>query len=237
MPAHFIPTLPICVDSSGFASLFAGSQVGWSSDDGCGFIEFPGENGVERTCAQDILTLQQNIGDIGFTLGAIVTPDMPASEAVRRIDFTVRNAAWAICHRRDPRLRLFASLQCTDSSNAREIARDYARMGFGGVAVGGMVPRLKNISSVVEIVSSVRSEIGDLPLHVFGVGKPDLVRRLFEAGADSVDSSSYVKSAVEGVSWASPGKVLEQPSFLERLHLALENLSVLCRDEMILPVM
>src|SRR5262249_42048744 len=98
--------------------------------------------------------------------------------------------------------------------------------GFDGVALGGMVPRAHDLKAVLAVVEAVRAEAGGLPLHVFGLGKPDVVGQLFGAGADSVDSSAYVKLAAEGRLWGDPSFRLEGPSPTERLHLALCNLAL-----------
>jgi tRNA-guanine family transglycosylase len=80
-------------------------------------------------------------------------------------------------------MKLFASLQCTDAGSAQESAREYARLGFDGVAIGEMAPRLKDIKSVLEIIATVRAEVGDeMPIHVFGVGKPELLSGIWGRG-------------------------------------------------------
>jgi len=78
---------------------------------------------------------------------------------------------------------------------------------------------------VLAIVEAVREEIGDLPLHVFGLGKPAMVKELYRVGVDSVDSSSYVKYAADGKLWSNPSLTLIEPTPTDRLHLALHNLS------------
>ena len=78
----------------------------------------------------------------------------------------------------------------------------------------------------MEVVKKVRSVFPDKPLHVFGLGQPEMVKKLFEIGVDSIDSSSYVKMAADGRSWGNHGtdKVLDCNP-LRRMHLALGNLA------------
>ena len=45
---------------------------------------------------------------------------------------------------------------------------------------------------------TLRSVDAERPLHVFGIGLPDLVKELFARGVDSVDSSNYVRAAGDG---------------------------------------
>jgi tRNA-guanine family transglycosylase len=177
-----------------------------------------------------VLRLQEMVADIGYTLDEIVTPDTLLSDAYRRIDFTIRNARWERAHRAGGSMKLFASLQCTDAGSARESAREYARLGFDGVAIGEMVPRLKDIKSVLEIVATVRAEVGDeMPIHMFGVGKPELLYLVFGAGADLCDSSNYVKPAADGRSWLRNDATLGQLAATERMILTLKKLSVACQ--------
>ncbi len=91
------------------------------------------------------------------------------------------------------------------------------------------MPRARDWEMVSGIVEAVRTAIGDRPLHVFGLGKPETTTELFRIGVDSVDSSAYVKLAADGRSWADPEKQVDNPSMPELLNLALENLSTATR--------
>lgn len=177
-----------------------------------------------------MLRLQEMVANIGYTLDEIVTPDTLLSDAYRRIDFTIRNARWERAHRAGGSMKLFASLQCTDAGSARELTREYARLGFDGVAIGGMVPRFKDIKSVLEIIATVRAEVGgEMPIHMFGVGKPELLSLVFGARADLRDSSSYVKPAAYDRSWLRKDATLGRLAAPERMILTLKNLSVACQ--------
>jgi len=150
---------------------------------------------------------------------------MEVGEARQRMELTIINAHWALQNRWRKDLLLFACVQAWDSASARECARAYAGAGFDDLAIGGLVPRVHDWNTVKSIVESVRVEAGDLPLHVFGIGKPDLVTSLFEMGVDSVDSSLYVKLAADGKVWNNPTFHLLDPSPTNRLQVALINLA------------
>ena len=94
------------------------------------------------------------------------------------------------------------------------------------MAIGGLVPRSHDLKLVLSIVEAVKNEIADLPLHVFGLGHPEIIWELYQAGVDSVDSSSYVKYAADGKLWSDPNFRIEEPTPTDRLHLALCNLAV-----------
>jgi tRNA-guanine family transglycosylase len=69
---------------------------------------------------------------------------------------------------------------------------------FAGFALGGMVPRIKRPAEILTIIRAIREVDSDRPLHVFGIGTPSLIVDLLRAGADSVDSSSYLRAATDG---------------------------------------
>jgi tRNA-guanine family transglycosylase len=217
------PGLPLFVDSGGFASLFSNARVVGSK--GLGILELRKEQAVERLSPHDVLDLQEQIADVAFTLDFPIPPGLPKRDASRRQKLTIANALWAIQNRQRKDLALYGCVQAWDDASARACARAYAGAGFDGVAIGGLVPRLKDLKTVLKIVDAVRTEVSELPLHVFGVGNPDTVERLFRAGVDSVDSSSYIRLAADGRLWSHPDYRAANPSPTDRLHLALCNLA------------
>src|SRR5262249_46230539 len=151
---------------------------------------------------REVLDLQELIADVAFTLDFPIPPGMNAVEAAKRLDLTVANAHWALANRRRRDLILFACVQAWDATSARACARAYSGTAFDGFAIGGLVPRSRDLETVLAIVEAVREEIGDRPLHVFGLGKPEIVAALFKAGVDSVDSTAHIKLAADGRLWS-----------------------------------
>lgn len=217
------PRLPLMVDSGGFAALFAGARI--VSANGIGTLEIEREGEMEVIHPRDVLDLQEKIADIGFTLDFPIPPGTEPNEACRRLDLTISNARWALANRRRRDLLLFACIQAWDVESARTCAQAYADLPFDGVAIGGLVPRARNRELVLDMVRTVRAVIGETPIHVLGLGNPDLVRAVFEAGADSVDSSSYLKLAASGRLWSHPDLKIDDPTPTDLLHLALCNLA------------
>lgn len=217
------PNLPTMIDSGGFASLFANARVFAEGDLGC--IEVtPAEGAPEKIHPKDVLEFQEQHADIAFTLDFPIPPLMPLREAKRRQALTIKNARWALANRRRTDMLLFAVIQGWDEESFVRCAKVLATLPFDGFAIGGLVPRIRDEALILGITEGVRSAVDDKPLHVFGVGKPALVQRLFKLGIDSVDSSSYVKLAADGRLWGS-SKRLSHPSPTGRLHLALCNLA------------
>lgn len=215
--------IPLLIDSGGFATLLPGARI--VPDGKRGILTLTHDESTQRIHPRDVLDLQEQVADVAFTLDFPIPPDLNSTEARDRQRRTIANAEWALANRRRRDLPLFACVQAWNAASARACARAYAGAGFDGVAIGGLVPRARDTELVLAITRAVREEIGDLPLHVFGLGKPDFIERLGQAGVDSVDSSSPIKLAARGRSWAAPDRVLADASPTERLHLAIGNLA------------
>jgi tRNA-guanine family transglycosylase len=218
-----LPRLPLFIDSGGFASLFNTARVVQVGK--LGTIEISTDGKIETIHPGDVLALQEKIADVAFPLDLPTPPGIDTVEARRRQKLTIENAYWALNNRRRKNLPLFACVQAWDAASARICARAYAGAAFDGIAIGGLVPRAQDLPTVLAIVEAVRTEIGNLPLHVFGLGKPETVEKLFKAGVDSVDSSAYVQLAAEGRLWSRPELHIAQATTTDRLHLALCNLA------------
>ncbi len=184
------PNLPLFVDSGGFASLFEGSNFIDKGD--YAVIETRDGDLIEP---QDVLAFQEQHADIGATLDFIVPPELSESESMQRQDLTLKNALWALKHRKSTDLQLFASVQAWDTPSAKRIMASLVDHPFDGFALGGMVPRARDPERIVEIVRTLRAIEPNRPLHVFGIGKPKLISQLMDVGVDSTDSSSFLQNS------------------------------------------
>ncbi len=218
------PNLPMWVDSGGFAALFEGAKILKKRD--VGLLEITNGDVVQSLHPKDILAFQEAHADVALTLDFPIPPSLGLKESQRRQRLTIANALWALANRRRQDLRLYACIQAWDVASAQACAEAYAGKGFDGVALGGLVPRAKDADLVLSMVRAVREVVGDLPIHVLGLGNPKLLTQIYEAGADSVDSSSYVQYAANGRLWSNPNLELKDPSPTDRLHLALCNLAL-----------
>ena len=217
------PRVPLLIDSGGFASLFKDVVV--KSRRGLGVMERKSEDGVELTHPKEVLEFQEQHADVGFTLDFPIPPSMVGPEREKRLKLTIANAHWALANRRRRDLQLFACVQGWDVESYGRCAAAYASAGFDGIAIGGLVPRMSNKENLLAIVEVVRAAVADLPLHAFGVGRPDVVEQLYTRGVQSVDSSAYVKMAADGKLWGHTGRAVTDISPMDRLHLALCNLA------------
>ena len=186
------PKLPLFVDSGGFASLFEGSR----------FID-RGNYAIIETCdgdliePRDVLAFQDQHADLGATLDFIVSPGLDETESLQRQDLTIKNALWALQHKKRTDLRLFASVQAWDAPSAKRIMAKLVEHPFDGFALGGMVPRAREPDRIVDIVHALRAVEPSRPIHVFGIGSHKLISVLKEAGADSTDSSSFLQNSAQ----------------------------------------
>lgn len=72
-------------------------------------------------------------------------------------------------------------------------------MAVDGLAIGGLVPRVKrDPQQVIAILEGVRA-VTDKPLHAFG--HPRMVDVLRQRGVTSFDSSSPMRAAASGITW------------------------------------
>jgi tRNA-guanine family transglycosylase len=217
------PSVPVLIDSGGFISLFKNART--EERDGMGVTIVTKPDGTEEALDPlTVLEFQEEKADVAFTLDFPIPLGMDLAEARQRQALTIKNAIWALRNRRRKDLALYACVQAWDADSARTCAEAYSGQGFEGIAIGGMVPRSRDLGLVLSIVEAVRAVEPDKPLHVFGLGKPATVRELFAAGVDSIDSSSYVKAAADGKRWDT-GEVLKGLTSFERLEIALRNLS------------
>lgn len=217
------PRLPVLIDSGGFAALFEGSRI--LEENGLGVLEVNLGDTPDRLTPLEVLEFQEEKADVAFTLDFPIPPGMDQAEADMRQRLSIANAIWAIRNRRRKEMCLYACIQSWDEASAARCARELVDHPFDGFAIGGLVPRAKNWDLIEGIVSAVLAELDRRPLHVFGLGKPEISHRLFAMGVDSVDSSSYVKLAADGRKWSDPEFHLEDPSTPELLSLAIENLA------------
>ncbi len=222
--------LPLFLDSGGFACLQPGATV--EDDMGLGVLVLAQEGAPPRRISpREVLELQERLADVAFTLDFPIPPGTDRMEAERRSRLGQENALWALRNRRRRDLPLFAGVQGLEVEDYRAAARRLGREPFEGFAIGGMVPRARDLDLLRRIVAAVRDEVGDRPIHAFGMGQPDTLTELFAAGVDSADSSSYLRLAVEGRLWGSDA-VNPDPSPADRLNLALCNLAAACSRAM-----
>jgi tRNA-guanine family transglycosylase len=218
------PRLPLMVDSGGFASLFKNANV--IKRQGVGVIEIRTDEGTDLINPLDVIELQEEIAEVAFTLDFPIPTGLEKRDAKKRLSLTITNAMWALENKRRRDLPLFACVQGWDEASYLDCARAYVDSAFEGIAIGGLIPRMRNETFVLNLVKAIREMHPSKHIHVFGLGQPVLVKKLYEHGVDSVDSSAYVKMAAEGRLWGGGTHRLNTESPTIRLHLAICNLAI-----------
>lgn len=174
------PRPPLLIDSGGFAALFKGSSI--LERVGLGVLEVAGEESKGTLHPKDVLESLEEHADVAFTLDFPIPPDTKREEVQRRQRLTVASAIWALRNRRRQEMRLYGCIQAWDEASAADCAAQLAQHPFDGFAIGGLVPRARDWAAIAAIVSTVQIEIGDSPLHVFGLAKPETTAKLFGMG-------------------------------------------------------
>ncbi|GAA5533813.1 hypothetical protein [Deinococcus aluminii] len=201
------PPYPLWLDSGGYAALDARNEV--REEAGLGVLRVASYTLTPQSVLHLAVTLQ---AAVTFTLD-FPSPD-PRDKA-RRDALSLANARWTLAQPRP--CRVYACLQPgQDPGPLLELRPD-------GIALGGLAPHAANLPLLREEVTRVRRALPeDLPLHVFGIGRPEALRCIRDAGATSADSASPQRTAVGGRTF--DGVALEEPSLAERLNLAVRNL-------------
>ncbi|WP_246589261.1 tRNA-guanine transglycosylase [Methanofollis formosanus] len=146
----------------------------------------------------EMLRVQENVGaDIAATLDLPVFAkdciyNQKYSDAVK---ISVKNALIALDNREREDMLIYASLQGNDPIMMMNTI-DYLkkRGNFDGFAIGGCISKRSDYHAIIDIIHAVRKRIGDLPLHVFGLGGPTMIPLMVYMGADTFDSSAFLKA-------------------------------------------
>ena len=139
-----------------------------------------------------ILEIQEKMGaDIASTLDYPI--QCKALSEDTNIMRTVENAKRALASRKDSEMLLFASVNGYDPDVLRNAIRHLKKHGtFDGFAVGSLMPRYTNYRLLVDLILAAKLEVGESPLHVYGLGSPLVTHLLIYLGVDSFDSSFFV---------------------------------------------
>ena len=128
-----LPTLPLWVDSGGFALLSPGVTCEDDPADGTGHLRLP--TGV-RITPQIVFALQAEHATVGFTLDFPSSPDTSDGERAHRHALSLANARWAFQQPRS--FQLYASVQ------PGQDLKPVLALNPDGVALGGLAPFSRN---------------------------------------------------------------------------------------------
>jgi tRNA-guanine family transglycosylase len=144
---------------------------------------------------EEILRIQEGLkSDIASTL------DYPIlmNKKYNNIDIikSIENSKKALKLRKDEEMLLYTSIHGYDPVIIKNCIRHLRKFGeFDGYAIGSLMKHYPNYRLLIDMIITVKKEIGNKPLHVYGLSGSVVIPLLVYLGVDSVDSSSYILAA------------------------------------------
>jgi len=195
-------TKPLFVDSGGF-KLLNSDTFGDSPEEG-------GDNNDWSiyTNPESILDLQLDYGaDIIATLDYPIPPNLKDEEKTQRMEDSIDSAirCLELLEEEENPPAVYVAIHGHDYETINWYVgtfldrAEHVNKSFEGFAVGSLVPYRTNVETLVDIVQGAKDaipndRIDDLGLHLFGIsGKFTALLALL--GADSFDSSTYIRAA------------------------------------------
>ncbi len=173
--------------------------------------------------AEEVLRRQEGFGaEAAFTLdaplppGAQLDPGCCPGAVAERLRLTAEAAALAYQLRARRSMRLLVVLHHNGPETLRRLLdtlsrrlRERAGMSLDevdGYALGGLVPHSGKLWLLARRLQETRRLIGwDKWLHILGVASPHNIPLLYAAGADSMDSKTYIIAAAKRLYYQPPG--------------------------------
>lgn len=178
----------------------------WTFGD-CGSFSYVADHEPAISVSQAVSLYQIHGFDFGASVDHIPLPEGDPAEGLhhteyerhRRVQLTKRLAADFINVWRQRRCT-FTPVGVIQGTGPRSFASqlpEYADMGYGHVALGGLVPRSDaEILRIVQAVSRANALLRErLWIHLFGVFRPKIQPQMRTLGVDSFDSATYFRKA------------------------------------------
>lgn len=149
----------------------------------------------------DVLNYYTRLGfDLGVSVDHLLFTDSE-QECTSRYQLTIHNAEEFLNEHRARGLgwEPLGAVQGWDPVSYAEAARQYVAMGYGHLAIGGLVRSSdKDILRVLEAIHQAIPQA--IKIHLLGVARFRSLRQLAELGVTSVDSASPLRRAWLGSS-------------------------------------
>ena len=170
---------------------------------------FQNRNAEQQPDPIEVLRIQETIGtNIASTLDIPIFTDTHAltTQHQKFTSISIKNAILASKNKKDENMKLYASVQGYSKTHLLNFIDYLMKHGdFDGFALGGLLSKRTRFFEIIDIITAVRQKIGDKQLHIFGMGGPTTIPLMIYAGADSCDSSSYMKAGSKRI-YYYPGK-------------------------------
>jgi queuine tRNA-ribosyltransferase len=199
---------PILTDSGGFQVFSLRDTIARVDDDGVLFRNV--YDGTEALFTPEIAAhIQANLGgDIAMCLDQVPPAGVPRpalAEAVRR------TTIWAERQREAPRaggqLRFGITQGGIDPELRRRSTEEIAALGFDGNAIGGLAIG-EDRGAMFEVTAwSAALLPGERPRYFMGIGDPEGILEVIEAGVDMFDCVLPTRTARTGSALTSEGRL------------------------------
>ncbi len=113
----------------------------------------------------------------------------------RRIKITLNNAKNFLKYHQKQKFEFtpIGVAQGLDSKSYKKSVIKLIDYGYEYIALGGLVQ--KDTSAILDILSEIESITENIEIHLFGISRPEAMKRFKEFGVTSFDSASYFRKA------------------------------------------
>jgi queuine tRNA-ribosyltransferase len=199
---------PILTDSGGFQVFSLRDTIARVDDDGVTFRNVY-DGGESHFTPELAVRIQENLGsDIAMCLDQVPPPRVSRREladAVRRT--TLWAAQQAAIPRAEGRLRFGISQGGTDDELRRRSVEEIAELGFDGNAIGGLAIGEDRAATFATTDWATALLPADRPRYFMGIGDPEGILEVVEAGIDLFDCVLPTRTARTGSALTASGRI------------------------------
>lgn len=154
-------------------------------------------NHLQKSKQLRILNYNQNLQYSLFGTESLVKEELiDENERNRRFNLTLTNGLHFIKNysRKNYNFEPMGAVQGWDPDSYSAMANEFIKNGFKYIAIGGLVrSRNDEILAVVDAVNKIRPE--NVKMHIFGVGRKDLINPFISRNITSVDNAGILRQA------------------------------------------
>jgi queuine tRNA-ribosyltransferase len=199
---------PILTDSGGFQVFSLRDTIAAVDDDGVTFRSVY-DGSLARFTPELAARIQTNLGsDIAMCLDEVPEAGVPRK---RLEDAVRRTTAWARHQRDAPRaegqLRFGITQGGIDSELRRRSSEEIAELGFDGNAIGGLAIGEDRAATFDATRAAAAQLPRDRPRYFMGIGDPEGILEVVEAGVDMFDCVLPTRTARTGSALTRTGRL------------------------------
>jgi queuine tRNA-ribosyltransferase len=215
---------PILTDSGGFQVFSLRDTIARVDDDGVTFRNVY-DGGESRFTPELSQRIQANLGsDIAMCLDHVPSPDLPR----RKLEDAVRRTTeWARRQRHAPRadgqLRFGISQGGVDAKLRTRSTEEIVALDFDGNAIGGLAIGEDRALTFETTDWATQLMPADKPRYFMGIGDPEGVLEVIEAGVDMFDCVLPTRTARTGSALTAEGRLNLRNARFARDELPLEE--------------